>query len=252
MIEEKTYVYKITNPSGKIYIGSTINIKQRWDSYKAKMCKKQLKLYNSLCKYGSHNHLYKILWIGPVSEMYIQETNFGLLYNVLDKNKGLNLRLPDPNQIYQKVSQETKDKIGNAFKGKFVGEKHHMFGKKASEETKEKQRQAKLGVKRSKEACKNVGLARSKMKHSEKTINKLKGRKFSEESIQKMKEARLKSKRIDNTGQKCKKKIIDTRTGMVYESIVKAAQEIKMDPSSLSKKLRGKIINQTGLQYYNE
>ena len=45
-------IYKITSPTKKIYIGQSINIEYRIESYKKLIrCKKQIKLYNSLKKY---------------------------------------------------------------------------------------------------------------------------------------------------------------------------------------------------------
>lgn len=43
-------IYKITSPSGKIYIGQSINIEKRWEKYQKYIenIKNQIKLYNSL------------------------------------------------------------------------------------------------------------------------------------------------------------------------------------------------------------
>jgi len=45
------YIYKITNPSGKIYIGQTTNIHIRKSKYKNSNCKNQTRLFNSIKKY---------------------------------------------------------------------------------------------------------------------------------------------------------------------------------------------------------
>ena len=37
-------IYKITSPSGKIYIGQSINIKSRWKYYEKLRCNKQFKI----------------------------------------------------------------------------------------------------------------------------------------------------------------------------------------------------------------
>ena len=54
-------IYKITNPSGKIYIGQSVNIDNRISSYKNLKCKNQTKLYRSLLKYTFENHIFEIL-----------------------------------------------------------------------------------------------------------------------------------------------------------------------------------------------
>ena len=116
----------ITNPMNKIYIGSTINIEQRWNSYKKYKCKDQPKIYNSLLKYGAENHKFEIIWEGSLEEMYKNETLLGQKFNVLDANN-LNLCLPKLGDSYSCVSEETRNKIGKAHKGKIL-----------SKETKEK------------------------------------------------------------------------------------------------------------------
>ena len=53
-------IYKITSPTGKVYIGQSIEIEKRWMRYKniTKSVKKQPAIYNSLLKYGSENHIF--------------------------------------------------------------------------------------------------------------------------------------------------------------------------------------------------
>jgi group I intron endonuclease len=54
-------IYKITSPSGRVYIGQTKNFINRIRSYKNLSCKTQPKLYNSLLKYGFDNHIIEII-----------------------------------------------------------------------------------------------------------------------------------------------------------------------------------------------
>lgn len=49
-------VYKIENPKGQVYIGSSCNFKSRISHYKNLSCKRQVKLYNSFVKYGFESH----------------------------------------------------------------------------------------------------------------------------------------------------------------------------------------------------
>lgn len=55
-------IYKITSPSGKIYIGQSCDIDRRFKSYKniSQRCKQQPALYNSLMKYTPENHIFEI------------------------------------------------------------------------------------------------------------------------------------------------------------------------------------------------
>lgn len=54
-------IYKITSPSGKVYIGQSIDITYRKYRYKHLKCKFQPKIYNSLLKYGFENHQFEII-----------------------------------------------------------------------------------------------------------------------------------------------------------------------------------------------
>ena len=55
-------IYKITSPSGKVYIGQSIDIKRRFTSYKTlNKSKRQVKLYNSFVKYGVENHIFETI-----------------------------------------------------------------------------------------------------------------------------------------------------------------------------------------------
>lgn len=99
----------ITSPNKRIYIGSTINTIQRFKLYKSKVCKQQVKLYNSFIKYGVENHLIEIIWSGDFKDMYKYERLCGDYYEVI--TKGLNCILPGYNDIPQVISEETKEKI---------------------------------------------------------------------------------------------------------------------------------------------
>src|SRR6478609_2417051 len=91
-------IYKITSPSKKVYIGSTVNIKRRWSLYRSLNCKSQRKLYSSFLKYGVCNHIFEIVTECSIEELLKLETHWGLFYNVLGKKTGLNLLLPKDNE----------------------------------------------------------------------------------------------------------------------------------------------------------
>ena len=54
-------IYKITSPKGKIYIGQTWNFSERIYFYRTLKCKGQVKVYNSLKKYGYKSHKIEII-----------------------------------------------------------------------------------------------------------------------------------------------------------------------------------------------
>ena len=54
-------VYKITNPLGRVYVGSSINIERRIKQYKYLRDGEQRKINNSILKYGYENHTFEVL-----------------------------------------------------------------------------------------------------------------------------------------------------------------------------------------------
>lgn len=115
------YIYKITNPKNKVYIGSTINLKDRFYRYKSLRCKGQIKIYNSLKKYGFENHKFEVIFNCDEKDKYYYESYYGVFYNSLGEN-GLNLSLPKISDEVSMMSQKTKDKIGKAHKGKKISD----------------------------------------------------------------------------------------------------------------------------------
>ena len=84
-------IYKITSPSGKIYIGRSYRIKERWRTYRRMDCKDQNKLFASFFKYGVDNHEFIILHELPndVEKEVIER--YEIIYLDLYKDCGLEL-----------------------------------------------------------------------------------------------------------------------------------------------------------------
>lgn len=168
----------ITSPSSRIYIGSSTNVKERWEFYKAYSCKNQRKLYRSFLKYGVDNHIFEIIWEGFANEMLEKEAIIGNFYNVLDKEKGLNLKLP---KVDEKLRAYSEEFINNCRKG--------QIGRKHTEETKIKMSISKRGKASHPNTKKAIILANTGCKRSDnfkKMISNLfKGKKKSKESIEK-------------------------------------------------------------------
>ena len=155
-----TGIYKITSPSGKIYIGSSINIQNRLKYYSSKNCKGQVKLYNSIIKHGWKNHLVEIIEECDVSLLYEREMFYGKLYDVLGEN-GLNLILPKNGETKNiGISEITKNKMSLSKSGS----KNSFYGKTHSEESKNKIRIAQIGRKHSEEHRLKVSKNSAKIK----------------------------------------------------------------------------------------
>jgi group I intron endonuclease len=82
-------VYKITSPSGKIYIGESKDIYKRWVYYKALNCQGQVKLYNSFKKHGVKNHIFEIIEECDFDDLLCRERYWQDFYEATGR-KGLN------------------------------------------------------------------------------------------------------------------------------------------------------------------
>ena len=134
-------IYKITSPTGKIYIGQSIDIERRWNEYKKLSCSQSKKLYNSLKKYKPENHLFEILEECNVDELNSKEEHYILLHN--SHINGLNIKLaskpswtgkkrPEHSKMLKENgcgfqytrTEEHKNKIKNGNLGKVLTEKN--------------------------------------------------------------------------------------------------------------------------------
>ena len=124
-------IYRITNPNGQFYIGQTINYNNRLKRYKWLACKKQIKIYNSLLKYGFDAHVFDILEDNVAVENLNEREVFWInkLESCYKANKeGMNLNFGGNTPIWDK-------KRVDYFADKFKGNKNPFYGKKHSKET---------------------------------------------------------------------------------------------------------------------
>lgn len=140
-----TGIYKITSPSGKIYIGQSKNILKRFEQYRRLAnCRGQKKLYNSLLKHGVENHIYEIVLQCELKELNDKEVLYIELNNSFDTDNGLNLT--SGGRYRTKLSRDSVEKIRLSSKGnknrlgkpKSLSEidkiKNTMIGRKYSQE----------------------------------------------------------------------------------------------------------------------
>ena len=209
-------IYKITSPSSKVYIGQSRNIQNRVQNYKRLDCKKQPILYKSLSKYSWEAHTFEIIEECEFEQLNIKERYWQDFYDVLGEN-GLNCVLTKTDELPQKISEETINKMSERAKGRkqseetllkrsisMSGEKHPNFGKKRSKETIEKMAKAS------------------------------KGKKLSEEAIEKL---------LDINGTK----LIDVITKQIYKSITKASKTTGIPYGLLQKALQEGAYNPTNI-----
>lgn len=114
----KIGVYKITNPNGAVYIGSTRNLQKRIRHYTSFSCKGQRKIYESMVKFGPKNHSFEIIQELPFDISKTDLLNQESAYIGIYFSSGLEMMNIDfSNDANTKVSKETKNKISVSLKG---------------------------------------------------------------------------------------------------------------------------------------
>lgn len=212
-------IYKITSPSGKVYIGQSVDITSRKNQYKRLNCKKQPKLYNSIIKYGWEAHQKDILEICPISKLNAREAfhkrkfikEFGwektLFCEIKDAHTG------------GKRSEETKLKMSKS-----------RLGKKDSKETKQKKSQSNLG--------KHSGIRPTGT-----------GEKISKANKGKIKPNEVKKKIEKSMTLKLGKKVGCYKNNILYKkfpSLNKASREMNLSLSSINLCCQGKKYKTVG------
>lgn len=109
-------IYKITSPSGRIYIGQSWDIDQRFDYYKRPRCKKQRKLYNSLRKYSSESHIFEIIHELPIDSTQFTIDQYEALYIDLYRSCRVGMLNIRDGGRGGKHSKETKAKMSESRK----------------------------------------------------------------------------------------------------------------------------------------
>jgi group I intron endonuclease len=211
-------IYKITNPKNKVYIGQSVNIIFRWKNHQnIKKSKDQPKLHNSILKYGIENHKFEIIQECLFDELNELERYYQELYNCIER--GLNCKLTETSTKKAVFSNETKMKISKS-----------LTGKKLSEEHKHSLSKAQTGLKRSKEAI-------------EKSVKSRFGRKDNDYT------RKIKSNMQKGKNNSFAKTLLNTQTGIFYETAIEAAESLGWPYGRLSHYLNGRLKNKTNLIY---
>lgn len=160
-MSKKGYIYRITSPSGRIYIGQTRRyISNRKSSYRRNHCKGQHLLSNSLKKYGFDSHQFDIIET-ITSENFMLEILNSLeifyigLYksNIVQYPKGNGMNMTRGGALSKGViSAEARERL----RVKNTGEGNPFYGKKHRDETRELMSLRGKGRKLSKKARENI------------------------------------------------------------------------------------------------
>lgn len=232
-VPSKSGIYKLTSPSGKIYIGQSINFKKRLQSYynNHNHLQEQRRLYNSFQKYGVDRHKFDIIEYTELLDE--RELYWGEYYNVLGKN-GLVCRLGHGKG---KLSQETKDRISMSLKGN-----------KQSKETVEKRRLKLIG--REISDLERINKREGKLKqYQESPMNW--GDKISKSKQNSNYKRTVETNRL--TGDNNKKPILqyDKNMNLIkeYKSATDAMKETGIKNDNISHCLRGKSKSAGGFMW---
>lgn len=130
MTEKICGIYKITSPTGRVYIGQSKDIKRRKRDYKRiSKVKGQPLLEKSILKYGWEFHTFEIIEECEFEQLNIKERYWQDFYDVL--NGGLNCILQNTDTMKGVYSTETKLRLSESKMGKL----NPNFGKKIPQET---------------------------------------------------------------------------------------------------------------------
>lgn len=242
-------IYKITSPSGKVYIGQTVDYAARMRSYKGGFCKNQLKLVASIKKYGWKKHKMEILHRCNTDELNALELYYIELFQSCLSDNGMNLKHGGGSN--SKHSEETKAKMSLAAKGRVFSDQHrenlsransgkptHFKGKNHTEQTREKMRG-------------RVWSEADRKRMSEAMMGRLypcrNKPKLSLESRQRISEAAKLNSYENNVRSKL---IVNVETGIFYSGAREVSELFGIDRSLLTMYLNGRIKkNKTSFIY---
>lgn len=187
-------IYKLTSPSGKIYIGQTQCLYKRFRSYRKFKCNKYLK--NAFLKYGLENISVKILEKDVVLENLDEREQF--YFDTLQPfgNIGYNICREAGTTRGRKRPPEEMKGLSDFNKTR-IGELNHFYGKTHSEETKNYLREINIG-----------------RKHSEETKEKIKAKQDNEKKNKCVQQVDLVTKEIIDVFESIKEASIATGISM--------------------------------------
>lgn len=226
-MESNYTVYKHTTPNGKVYVGITCRIPQkRWKGGSG--YRENEHFYRAVQKYGWENITHEILFEGLTKEdAFEKEIELIAKYQSNNSEYGYNKSLGgDAGFTGLHHTESTKLKIGKASKNR-----------RPTEDARRKMSESRKGRHTSEETRKKMSESNKGKHHTEETKRKIseskKGKVFSEETKRKIGEAsrgRISAKR---------KKVLCLETGIVFESVTSAAEQLHISISGISRVCNG-------------
>lgn len=241
-------IYKITSPNGRVYIGQSFDIVERWKVHKRLYQIKNRKniLFKSFIKYGVDNHKFELIKICSKSDLNKSEIFYEKLYDSLNPKKGLNSKGCGSNgemseQVRAKISKahigighsdETKQKLREHSTGK-----QYCLGRIAPESTRQKLRDINTGKKYSLETRLKVSKALTgrpvSLASREKSSRSNMGKKRSDEARRNISVAHMGIKQscelIEKRMGDRSRLILNTQTGIYYNGLSAAWKSTEMN-----------------------
>lgn len=236
--------------------------------YKNSNCKTQRILHSSILKYGFEKHIFEVVCECEISELNDKERYYKDLFQAIG-DKGMNCMLTKSSDKSGKLSEATIKKLT----GRKMSEqaKAKMSNKKLSREHKNALLKAVTGKECSDETRAKISKGNKGKVRSVEHIEALKKRIVSEEAKQRLRTLRTGTKTSDETkiklrainkdrkpSDKClanaikatSKKVIDTSTGIIYNSATELCNLLGIKRTTLTAKLSGQNKNTTNYMYY--
>jgi group I intron endonuclease len=195
------WVYQITNTAnGRMYVGSTVNLKKRWSSHRRELRKNghvNGRLQNAYNKYGAECFRFSIVELVSDTAKLLEREQFWIdNHKSSDKNIGYNIaHFAGPSMAGRKHTPQARRRMSAAGLGKAKSPEFRRqisearMGHEVSAETREKISAANLGRRHSEEARQNMSRSKIGKKHSASTIEKMRAHKITNETRAKMAEA---------------------------------------------------------------
>jgi group I intron endonuclease len=214
-------IYKITNPNGKIYIGQSTNIEERWLKGHKHNSGSGKKLKNSFIKYGWENHIKEDIEECLIEELSDRETYWMEYYD--SYKKGLNSTSKGGVQGYKDEQWKKAHSAG------LKGRKGYWEGKKRPEHSEFlKTNGSGLSYERTQEYKDNIS-------------QKLTGRILSNEHCEKITQGKI--------GKGLKPIICDTLFGMEFKSLSEAGEILNLNKGNICDVLKGNKLHIKGFVF---
>jgi len=225
------YIYKITSPNGKIYIGQTINFRNRKYYYNSGDYKQQTKLHNNVLFYD---------WNPADTIEVIEECLCGKDKEIINEREKYWILFYDSFKSGLNCNEGGHGNIGHTH----------------SEESRKKMSDAKIGVKHSHERNLKKSESRKGKKHTNESKTKMsviKKERMNDTIKNKISIGLIGNKNgIGNKGGS--KKVFCITNGIIYDSIKQACIELGLYDSGIIGVCKGKYKQTKGykFEYYEE